>query len=448
MTSRGLHGSLAAVVLLTAGTAHAYRTGGELPELRGTERVAWSTSRVAYRVHEDGGPGVPLSTVRDTAEQAFGAWSDLECASVVFENRGIATSRARPDDGANDIYWIRETGLWAELGLGADALAITDITYERPEGGDWQIAEADILLNGAGYRWARESGNPDEPIRSLRAVLTHEAGHFLGMLHNCDVGSDPGAPACGAMPGADAHVMYPGYVGPAHYALSTDDAAGACFLYDCAVVGCPADQTCTATGCAASCGGEVCAPGEICGAAGCYSPSCSGSDCPGRCATPTDCAADEVCVAGHCLAAGLRDGDPCSDDAACASRACSAAGYCVATCSEEVPCPGGQECMRDLIAGECVPGAGVFGDQCSESAECSSRLCLESESGRSLCTRTCSAVSACPVDHDCSRVDGRDVCVPTSSGCSVHPLQRPVSPLLILVAIGVIILRQRPWRTR
>ena len=440
--------------LLPATPAWAYRTAGEASGL-GSAAVGWRTpnGRVPYRLHRSGAPGVPLSSVRDVAELAFREWSEVACVAIDFENAGISSARARPDDGANDIYWVRETGLWAELGLAEGALAVTDVTYERQESGAWEITEADILLNGVDYRWSPAAGSPPLDTRSVRAVLTHEVGHFLGLSHVCDIGEDPGAPACDGLSNPEAHLMYPGYVGPLHYDRSEDDAAGACYLYACSEVGCPSGETCGIAGCAAECDGELCRPGEACGSGGCVvAPSCSGEGCGAACAGDADCPVAERCAAGRCVTNGGQSGDPCSQGSECASEHCTDDGYCADLCDAERPCGGRLTCSDETAVGECLPSAGVFGDECSSPLECASRLCVQRADGhRTLCTRACSDIAPCPAGHACSQVDGRPVCVPPPGGCSLAPgTDTPSSPLFLWLAIGSLLClrRQRSQRSQ
>ena len=409
------------LMLILPSPAHAYRTAAQREEFSGADRVTWAPGRpVPFRVHRAGGPGVSLATAREAALSAFEAWSGVGCASVDFRYAGTSASRALPDDGFNDLYWVRESGLWTELGLPPDALAVTDVTYERPDDGEWRIAEADILLNGVSHHWSAMAGEATGEVRSLRAVLTHEAGHFIGLQHVCDVGDDPGAPACARVPEAQNHVMYPGYVGPEHFELSADDAAGACFLYDCAVAGCGGDEVCTADGCVVSCLGTACGPGETCGTDGCWSPLCPGPDCPASCGSDEACAAGQVCVLSRCVARGARDGDPCTRDRDCARGSCGAASFCVANCQTDASCPPDHRCVGDAPDGQCAPNAGVFGESCVEAADCSTRLCLQGTE-RSLCSRTCSEASPCPPGHTCSTLDGEQLCLPLSTGCSASP---------------------------
>lgn len=438
---------LVSLVLGVAAPAHAYRTGADLPELRSTERVAWAPGRIGYRVHEAGGPGLAAASVVDTASLAFSAWSEPACAALDVFHAGTSSRPPRPEDGQNDLYWVRETGNWAALGLPADAVGVTDLLYERDGSGEWRIAEADILLNGVDYRWARDAGDPGAPVRSLRAVLTHEAGHFLGLLHACGLGHDPGAPDCGGMSDAEQHVMYPAYVGPSHYALSSDDAAGACFLYDCRTRGCPRGLACADGACVATCGEATCGLGEACDRGTCRA-RCTDGACDGRCTSDPDCEPAHLCLAGTCVPDGAPDGDPCASGAECRSRTCSAEGRCVATCGEDLPCPARHDCVRHLVAGECVPRAGVLGDACAVPGDCTTGLCLRSTSGASACTRACSAARACPAGHDCARVDGRDVCVPRSTGgCAAAPAAPAGGFVVPILAIAFIMSLRRPRRS-
>lgn len=80
--------------------------------------------------------------------------------------------------------------------------------------------------NAEYYQWSVDGHPSPLGTRDVQAMLTHEIGHALGLLHNCD----EEAGAC--TPSEAAAVMYPSYRGEAQRVLERDDIDGLCFLYD------------------------------------------------------------------------------------------------------------------------------------------------------------------------------------------------------------------------
>jgi hypothetical protein len=187
--------------------------------------IAWPTTCVSYAIQKDG------SAVRDiTAEQlstivdqAFATWTETICEtglSIATENYGEVNCRTGEFNTqlANANVWMfRDTG-WSTGnaveggdGFDASALAVTTTNFNWKNG---QLYDADVELNADQVEFTL----PDQRTQfDLLSIVTHEAGHFLGLDHSSD---------------SDATMHY-AYAPPsiAARSLSPDDEAGLCAAY-------------------------------------------------------------------------------------------------------------------------------------------------------------------------------------------------------------------------
>ena len=113
---------------------------------------------------------------------------------------------------------------------------------------------------------------------------------------------------------------------------------------------------------------------------------------------------------GHCSPLSGECVSGC--EPACLGKVCGDDG-CGGQCGQ---CPAGTKCS----AGTCVAQSlGKLGDPCTEAAQCTSGICLETENGF-ICSMACMGTVECPTGYNCEQllVDGGMllVCVP-GSGC-------------------------------
>lgn len=328
------------VALLAIRPAAAYRTGADTPDLADTSRVTWPSNDVELTLSGPTPSGLAPQSVHDTLLAAVGTWNSVSCSAARLHVAPATGEAPRRGDGVSSVAWVAD---WTARGFQADAPGVTDTQYERDAQGAWRIVEADVYLNAQHFGWALSFAVDGE--REIPAVLTHELGHVLGLLHPCEVDRsvDPAAPACSASATYAADTMYPLY-SATQAQLAADDIAGLCFLYPPALcgAGCPAGQACAQGSCVETCSGAVCAPGEVCAATGCGPAPCV--DC-GNGTKPL--------------------GDPCESGADCASAACGGDAVCRAQCFGAADCGAGDQCapaLEHLTA--CTGALAGFGAPC------------------------------------------------------------------------------------
>jgi Matrixin len=149
--------------------------------------LQWRNSCVSFDAQEDGSPryGIDASTVTEVAGRAFAPWLVADCGGGAGPSMKVGTfgpvecdevsdSRRSNEKGANVIMFRDD--VWPYTGA-IDAYALTTVNFDTDTG---EIIDADIEVNSAGVFQISVDGTTGTDLQS---ILTHEAGHFLGMAH-------------------------------------------------------------------------------------------------------------------------------------------------------------------------------------------------------------------------------------------------------------------------
>jgi Matrixin len=301
--------------------------------------------------------GVPYATFLARLPEDFRTWTAprvTACATTwdVTFGAGFAapqgTTAVSGSDSLNAVIWLTGSA-WR---YSASTLALTTTTYYT---GSNEIFDADMELNN-NVAWATDGS---AGAYDLDSVVTHEAGHFLGLDHT---------------PASYQAVMFPNVVlGQEKRQLAVPDTADVCQVYP----GGPGSlgSPCTTGG--ACLGGLVCE-----GAGGATALTCV-QDCQqgGTCPAGWSCQASTAGFA--CLPqVGVPDQCKfCSGGADCSTGVCllfqaTGVSFCSQTCTS---------------ASQCSPGSG-----CTDIG--SGSFCLPT----ATCTNQCTTAAQCPVDYACT----------------------------------------------
>jgi hypothetical protein len=185
--------------------------GGGAP---GVYELFWRNLCVGYSLQKDASKQVTLAQATAVAKQAFGAWSAAACPGGLVSIRAVdegpvACSQVEYNsNGANQHVIVFHDDGWPHDDP-YNSLALTTIFFDATTG---EIYDADIEINSADHTIVAE-GPATPPAYDLLSMLTHEAGHFLGLAHST----------------LDTAVMYTFYH-PGTMQLTSDDIDGICSI--------------------------------------------------------------------------------------------------------------------------------------------------------------------------------------------------------------------------
>jgi hypothetical protein len=186
--------------------------------------LAWPMTRVPYGVASAASHQVSLADATRIAHLAFSTWENAACAGgspniEPFDDgpigsvpeAGDCSSSATCDDPAAHDVIVFDDDKWP-YDDSANSLALTTVTFGVDDG---RIFEAYTEVNSAEHELTTQEPPPaNSGAYDLQAILTHEAGHFLGLAHATDTTS----------------LMYAFYQ-PGAVELTADDLSGICTIY-------------------------------------------------------------------------------------------------------------------------------------------------------------------------------------------------------------------------
>jgi matrixin len=150
--------------------------------------LQWRQPCVGFAVEKSGSVQVPLDEIEQTARTAFAAWTAVDCGGgehprIEVDDLGtVSCSKVEYNQhgGNANVIVFRDTE-WPHMDEGSgttDTIALTTVTYDVTKG---DIFDADMEINSVQNQFTTADTMVDVDLRS---VMTHEAGHFLGLAHS------------------------------------------------------------------------------------------------------------------------------------------------------------------------------------------------------------------------------------------------------------------------
>jgi Matrixin len=182
-------------------------------------KLWWPTSCISYATNKLGTQDLDPADTRAVIKKCFEAWTEVPCPDGTISNMRFqeldpvdCKKSEYNKDGPNVNVIMFQDDNWNYRGIDG-TLAKTSVTYDDETG---EIFDADIEVNTANNT-VTITDNPAKVEYDLQSILTHEAGHFIGLAHS-------------PLPQAVMFASYsPGSL--AQRKLDPDDIAAVCTVY-------------------------------------------------------------------------------------------------------------------------------------------------------------------------------------------------------------------------
>ena len=142
--------------------------------------LTWPDRVVPYVVRIPTQSAMPSALLEGAATRAFDRWTNVSCSDLEFVFTGVTRSD-EPLADVNEVVTV-DAG-WTATGRDPRAAALTTVSFGDRTG---TIFGARIEINDDGFDFIDLDGGGCVAEFDLEAVLTHEAGHMVGLAHPCE----------------------------------------------------------------------------------------------------------------------------------------------------------------------------------------------------------------------------------------------------------------------
>lgn len=181
----------------------------------------WRNACISYDIQENASQQIPYATADAIAAESFSKWTGTICASGGQVGRVSIDVRDFGPVACDEVQYNQNQGnqhviIFRDDGSAdfdsTNTLGLTTVTFDPDTG---EIYDADVEINSSKTLSVTDPAPPGG--YDFPSIMTHEAGHFLGMAHSISTGA----------------TMYAQYTQGtiSKRILSADDMAGICTIY-------------------------------------------------------------------------------------------------------------------------------------------------------------------------------------------------------------------------